>query len=183
MRVEPVKIPDEGVLVEEPFMFVVANTCVIADKHTSAPMQYNLRVIETRLAAVVLGKQLGVKLGNGEITTLKDVLDEWRRMEIESGAMNTPCAGNPIDHIGGMLECAEKAFKHTPYSYEEVAEVLEMSVDEMKKSYMGDMVIKADNFELYKRAKHVFSEAQRVFMFASCAKGQAPYTGHLLHVN
>lgn len=43
-------------------VFVIANTIVTADKHTTAPKNYNLRVVETRFAAAILNKRLDLKL-------------------------------------------------------------------------------------------------------------------------
>ena len=45
---------------------------------------------------------------------------------------------------------------------------------------MGSITIKADVFELYKRATHVFSEARRVFQFKDTCENPAP--GNLLKV-
>lgn len=41
----------------------------------------------------------------------------------------------------------------------------------MRKKYMNNMVIECDGFELYKRAKHVYAEAGRVFQFIDLSQG------------
>ena len=50
----------------------------------------------------------------------------------------------------------------------------------MEATYVGKIVIRADGFELYKRAKHVFSEAKRVFEFYNTAS--KPMSSNLLKV-
>ena len=43
------------------FAFVIAQSFVAADKHTTAPVCYNLRVVECTLAAAFLAKVFGLK--------------------------------------------------------------------------------------------------------------------------
>ncbi|KAJ2845890.1 galactokinase, partial [Coemansia erecta] len=44
LRATPVKLPESN----PPLVFVIANTLVVSDKHVTAPVCYNLRVVETR---------------------------------------------------------------------------------------------------------------------------------------
>ena len=50
----------------------------------------------------------------------------------------------------------------------------------MEAFYIGSIVIRADGFELYKRAKHVLSEARRVFLFKMVSED--PTAQNLLQV-
>jgi len=58
-----------------PFVFIIANTLVTADKHVSAKLKYNLRVIETRLGAILLSHILGLPVCD----TYRKLQDEWMK--------------------------------------------------------------------------------------------------------
>ncbi|KAJ2786958.1 galactokinase [Coemansia interrupta] len=45
LRATPVKFPETS----PPLAFIIANTLVVSDKHVTAPVCYNLRVVETRI--------------------------------------------------------------------------------------------------------------------------------------
>jgi galactokinase len=53
IRTEDVTLPDGAI-------FVIANSLAVSQKAVSAAKQYNLRVVECRLAAALLGLRLGV---------------------------------------------------------------------------------------------------------------------------
>ena len=74
-----VKFPVEDVV------FVIGNSLVNADKHDTAPENYNLRVVETTLAAEILAKRLELgelKSRDGFGGTLQEVVQKYfnRRM-------------------------------------------------------------------------------------------------------
>lgn len=54
LDIEPVPFPKTGT----EHVFVIAHTMVTSDKHVTAPVCYNLRVVETRLASLILAKAL-----------------------------------------------------------------------------------------------------------------------------
>ncbi|KAJ2554810.1 galactokinase, partial [Coemansia sp. RSA 1933] len=56
LQATPVKLPETS----SPLVFVIANTLVTSDKHVTAPVCYNLRVVETRIGALILAKHLGI---------------------------------------------------------------------------------------------------------------------------
>ena len=55
-------------------VFVCANSLVVADKALSAKRGYNLRVVETLVAARILAVSLGVKIGEKDRITLREVV-------------------------------------------------------------------------------------------------------------
>src|ERR1700743_434276 len=57
LTARPVHFPETN----PPFSFLIAQTFVAADKHVTAPVCYNLRVVECSLAAVFLAKAFGLK--------------------------------------------------------------------------------------------------------------------------
>lgn len=76
LAAEPVLIPASKSPEFNP-VFVIANSLVVSDKAVSAKTQYNLRVVETLVAARVLGRHLGVEVGPHEKVTLRQILDRW----------------------------------------------------------------------------------------------------------
>lgn len=69
-------------------VFVIANSLVVSDKVVSAKTQYNLRVVETLVAARVLGRSLHVQIGPEEKPTLKEILDRW--LNVQHGTVLGP---------------------------------------------------------------------------------------------
>ncbi|KNC99371.1 galactokinase [Spizellomyces punctatus DAOM BR117] len=148
-------------LVQDPPVFVIANTLVVSDKALTAPTHYNLRVVETRLAAAVLSRFVGAKR---EGMTLREV------QELVFGDLQ----GREDVGLTEMIEMVDKALKKEPWTREDVAKALDMSVQDLEKKYIGSIVIHAATFELYKRAKHVYSEALRVFQFRDTCTQSPP---------
>jgi galactokinase len=143
-------------------MFVIANTLVTAEKHLTAPTNYNLRVVEVRLAAALLSKKLDLR-HNIPLITLREV-QEYYREKRGLVALST------VEIILLLLEEVETFIKKVRYTREEIASELGMNVLEMEAHFVGSIEIRSDGFELYKRAKHVFSEARRVYMFKNAAE-------------
>ncbi|KAI9099242.1 ribosomal protein S5 domain 2-type protein [Phlyctochytrium arcticum] len=143
-------------------VFVIANTLVVADKHVTAPTQYNLRVVETRLAAALLIKHLNGKLptsGTDHIPTLRDVQDLF------SGGVIAVAANNEATLLSSLLTLVDQAIDKQPYTREKIAKALDLTVPELESIYVGTITIRADTFALHSRATHVYSEARRVFQF------------------
>ena len=67
LKAEPVRLPPGAV-------FVVANSLVVSDKAVTAKRRYNLRVIETLVAARILARSLGLDVGEKEKVTLRQVV-------------------------------------------------------------------------------------------------------------
>jgi galactokinase len=169
LSVDPTPIPPS----DPPLVFVIANTLVTSDKHTTAPTNYNLRVVETRLAAAVLGRSLG--MGRGEkdgVLTLRDVMDSF-----------SPVAGNEAQVLETLLEKVQMTFKDGLYTRQEAAEALDMSVQELEKRFVGSIVIRCEGFKLKQRALHVLSEARRVYTFRDVCLLKPPFSGNLLQVS
>ena len=103
-------------------VFVIANTLVSADKHVTAPTNYNLRVVETRLAAALLAKKLGLcQLHSKQILTLREVQELF--------VASLP--GEPVSMVDSLLQMTEKvakSFKHIGYSRAEIADELGLTV-------------------------------------------------------
>jgi galactokinase len=65
---------------DEEVAFVIANSLVNADKHDTAPENYNLRVVETTVSAEILGRRLGLgelRSRDGFGGTLQEVVSKY----------------------------------------------------------------------------------------------------------
>jgi galactokinase len=132
-------------------VFVIANSMVTSNKHETAPENYNLRVVECRLAAAVLRQKLDLDLPRG-VVTLGDVFHSIYR-------------SNTAQNFETMIKTAEKELHQQAYSLQEISEILGLSEMDLSNQYINPLTVRADGFELHKRAKHVFSEALRVYEF------------------
>jgi galactokinase len=133
-------------------VFVISNTMMTADKHVTAPSNYNLRVVETRLAAALLRKKLSLKMAAG-IVTLKQIQEAYVGLE------------TPLQGLQAMLDAVDLHVRQQPYLLEDIAKELGISVEEIQSTFVGAIQIRADNFKLYQRAKHVYSESKLVYEF------------------
>ncbi|KAI9328022.1 ribosomal protein S5 domain 2-type protein [Zopfochytrium polystomum] len=176
LSADPMRFPKS----DTPFVFVIANTLVTADKHTTAPTNYNLRVVETRLAAALLAaKYLSAshpyrKHGAPERITLRDFHSEW----LKEG--NEVAGESEADTLRRLEALAASAFHDEPYTKAEVATELGITEDVLDQIFIGSIVIRYDGLRIKKRAVHAFSEARRVFEFRDVCALKAPYTGDLL---
>ncbi|ORX80530.1 galactokinase [Basidiobolus meristosporus CBS 931.73] len=150
--------------------FVVANTMVVADKVVSAPVCYNLRVVETKVAAMILANKLGLLSERPQ--TLKEVMDLFFAGSEEPKYATV--TERWIFRLGRMLELVEQFItQHDGYSLAEMAEAAGLSEDEIHARFMSKYPVRADVFHIYARAIHVYSEALRVVQFRDvCERNQ-----------
>ncbi|ORZ22467.1 galactokinase [Absidia repens] len=136
--------------------FVIAHTLVTADKFTSGPRHYNLRVVETKMGARILANALFDGNPSG-IDTYKKVMDEYfRTNETVDAEMQ----------LTEMLELINRHLTNTSgYTVKEMAAAAGMSESEVVERYMTRFPVQTDVFRLYQRAIHVLTEARRVYQF------------------
>lgn len=136
LSVEPIPIPAPDLWAKlgpefDPPVFVVANTLVVSDKHKTAPTNYNLRVVETKLAAAILSRKLTSSTSfktpsTGLLLTLRDVADAFNNTK-SSSAQQQLQLKDQISLLAEMMKQVHLHLKHEPYSWEDVA--LELGVD------------------------------------------------------
>jgi N-acetylgalactosamine kinase len=142
--------------------FVVANTLEESVKAVDAEKRYNKRVTEGKLAAKLVAKGEGVAAWAG-ITTFRHLQETLR-----------------LASPGGLLPSISRHLKAGAYSKDSLAAAL--GVPDLATLFEGDnkrtgaLKVLASvgggepAFELLKRARHVCSEAERVFALqAACA--------------
>jgi N-acetylgalactosamine kinase len=152
VRATDVALPEGGT-------FVIANSLTESNKAETASTNYNMRVVECRLAAMVLGLRLGLpKQEAYAINTLGEVEDMLS-------------AAAPSFGGKGPLPAVESHLKPEPYSAEELEELLGAKLTTIMKDSPTSLAVlaAAKQFALYKRAKHVYSEKERVYEFRDTA--------------
>jgi len=125
--------------------FVVANT--LEEKNKAASNDFNTRVVECRISAKILAKSL---LG-GE--TWRDLM-KLKDVQTSVGVS-----------ISDMVENVEKILHEEEYSDEEVIKVLGIDRDYLQQQILTPNTQNVTRFKLHQRAKHVYSEADRVYRF------------------
>lgn len=149
IRATDVKLPDGGT-------FVIAHSLAESQKAVTAATNYNNRVVECRLAAIVLGIKLGMKPQEAisKVKTLSDVEG------LCVSFANSHGSSDPVLAVKEHL-------KEEPYTAEDIEKITEGSLP----SILGDNptsldVLKAaKHFKLHQRAAHVYAEAKRVYAF------------------
>ncbi|KAF2828693.1 galactokinase [Ophiobolus disseminans] len=153
--------------------FVTAQSFIAADKHVTAPVCYNLRVVECTLAAVFLAKAFGLKK---ELPTDSSPLGVSLRgfhdtyfEEKESVSDNTKVSVSEFEtQLTKLIQHTENYLpQEEGYSRGAISDLLGISEDELNKRYMSKFPVRADKFMLRQRALHVFTEALRVIKFRS----------------
>ncbi|KAJ3703812.1 hypothetical protein LUZ61_007517 [Rhynchospora tenuis] len=149
IRATDVQLPAGGT-------FVIAHSLAESQKAVTAATNYNNRVVECRLAAIVLAIKLGVEPKEA-ITSVKTLSD------VEG--LCTKFAGN---HGSSHPGVAVKELLHEePYTAEDIEKITEESLTSIFKNSQTslDVLQAAKNFKLFQRASHVYSEARRVYVF------------------
>lgn len=151
---------------DPPMTFMVANSFVAADKHDTAPINYNLRVVECTLAAEYLAALHSVTL-TPDAGALGVSLRGFQTAYFASHhGKNTAASKDPKAQLERMLaETATHLTKKEGYTRDEIASTLSISVPELEDRFMTKFPVRAERFLLAQRAQHVFSEALRVLHF------------------
>jgi len=147
LRTFDVQLPSGGV-------FVVANS--LDEKNKAASNDFNTRVVECRLAARILAKKLLEGEGWKEGDRLKEIQE---KVGVE---------------VGQMVEKVDNVLHQEDFSLEEVLELLGVTLDWLQKNVLTQNTQHLTSFRLHQRAKHVYSEAARVYQFRDvCSSGQS----------
>ncbi|KAJ3806723.1 ribosomal protein S5 domain 2-type protein [Lentinula aff. lateritia] len=150
-------------------IFIIANSLVVSDKAVTAKHNYNLRVVETLAAARILARHLELKVEKTEKVTLREVVGRFAGEVEEVGAMPVEWLLETLKRMEREIECLKPQKSSSEGQFgvtmEEMIEMSGMTVEEFKEVYLSWVEVEATQFQLYKRAKHVFSEASRVLQF------------------
>ncbi|OJA08259.1 hypothetical protein AZE42_02062 [Rhizopogon vesiculosus] len=171
LHAEPIVLPRNAVL-------VCANSLVVSNKAENARHQYNLRVVETLVAARVLSNYLNLEVDSTDgkatkrrLVTLREVLarkgnfyrDEQDAQQEEltqlRKGLEDMLKGKVLDYLLPRVE------GRTGVTLDEMIYMSGMDKAEFMEVYFSWVDVETTHFELYLRAKHVFEEALRVLQF------------------
>ncbi|PON93151.1 Galactokinase [Trema orientale] len=149
IRATDVQLPAGGT-------FVIAHSLAESQKAVTAATNYNNRVVECRLAAIVLGIKLGIKPQDAisKVKTLSDV---------EGLCVSFAGSRGSSDPLLAIKEY----LKEDPYTAEEIEKITEENLPSIfgNSPTSLDVLKAAKHFKLHQRASHVYSEAKRVYAF------------------
>ncbi|CUM62527.1 uncharacterized protein PRCAT00000078001 [Priceomyces carsonii] len=149
-------------------VFLISNSLLQANKHETAPTNYNLRVVEVAVAAEVLAKKYNLKLAqdsNLGTGTLRGFMDTYftRHLHEEPwDGVNINVGINRLTRLLDLIENDYSEMEKNGFTTEEAAARLEMSQEEFELKFLSKFPVKYTVLKLYLRSKHVFSDALRV---------------------
>jgi len=126
-------------------VFVVANS--LQEKNKAASNEFNSRVVECRLASKLLAKKLIQGEAWKTLTKLRDV-QMGCKVELQD-----------------MANKVEEILHKQVYTREEILKELEISDETLRSDILTPNTADLQQFKLNQRARHVFSEAARVYQF------------------
>ncbi|KDO74885.1 hypothetical protein CISIN_1g010850mg [Citrus sinensis] len=149
IRTTDVQLPAGGT-------FVVAHSLAESLKAITAASNYNNRVVECRLTAIVLAIKLGMKPQEAisKVKTLSDV---------EGLCVAFACKNGSSDPVFAVKEFLRKE----PYTALDIEKITEEKLTSIfaNSSSSLDVLNAAKQYKLHQRAAHVYSEAKRVHAF------------------
>ncbi|GMH08663.1 hypothetical protein Nepgr_010503 [Nepenthes gracilis] len=149
IRATDVQLPSGG-------SFVIAHSLAESQKAVTAATNYNNRVVECRLASIVLGIKLGMnpQQATSKVRTLSDV---------EGLCVSFASSRDSSDPVLAVKEL----LKEEPYTAEDIEQITGQSLPSIfgDSSTSLDVLKAAKHYKLHQRAAHVYSEAKRVHAF------------------
>lgn len=149
IRANDVQLPSGG-------SFVIAHSLAESLKAVTAATNYNCRVVECRLAAIVLAIKLGTqpKEAISKVKTLSDVEGLCKSFAGTHGS------SDPVLAVKEFL-------KEEPYTAEEIEKITAESLPSIFRDSVSslDVIRAAKHYKLFQRASHVYAEAKRVHAF------------------
>lgn len=135
--------------------FVIAHSLAESKKAVTAATNYNNRVVECRLAAIVLAVKLGMP--SQEASSVKTLSD------VEGLCVSFAATQSSSDPVVAV----EQHLHEEPYTAAEIENLVSESLTSIMSDSPTSLAVldAAKHFKLYQRAKHVYSEAKRVFLF------------------
>ncbi|KAH7433627.1 hypothetical protein KP509_07G078400 [Ceratopteris richardii] len=149
IRATDVSLPSGG-------SFVIAHSLAESKKAVTAATNYNNRVVECRLAAMVLAVKLGM--------TPKEAISTVRTLsDVEGLCVSFAASLGSSDPVVAV----EQYLHEEPYTIIEIEGLLSESLTDIMSDSSTSLSVlaAAKHFKLYQRAKHVYTEAKRVFSF------------------
>ncbi|CAN4091707.1 unnamed protein product [Withania somnifera] len=149
IRATDVQLPAGGT-------FVIAHSLAESQKAVTAAINYNNRVIECRLAAIVLGIKLGMEPQEA-ISSVKTLSDVEGLCVSFAGTLGS---SDPFLAVKELLH-------EEPYTSEDIENITKEKLETVFATSPTslDVLCAAKCYKLHQRAAHVYSEAKRVHAF------------------
>ncbi|KAL1301701.1 hypothetical protein AAFC00_005910 [Neodothiora populina] len=163
-----------------PLTFVIAQSFVAADKHVTAPVCYNLRVVECTLAALVLAKICGIKDGLPQDSaplgvSLRGFQDAFFKLKGDDDQAGKTTEQIHKDQLERMVHIVDQYLdQEEGYTREQISELTGVDVKELEEKFMTKFPVRAERFKLRQRAMHVYQEAIRVLLFMDILESPNP---------
>ncbi|KIV94849.1 galactokinase [Exophiala mesophila] len=141
--------------------FLIAQSFVTSDKAVTAPIHYNLRVVEVTLATVVLAKLHDIPL-NPDDSSLGFSLRNFQEELVKRDGKRDDDALSQVDYV---IAAIKSNLTKDEYTRQDISQILEISVEDVEKYYFSKFPVRAETFKLRQRALHVLEEAGRVLRF------------------
>ncbi|QPG75506.1 hypothetical protein FOA43_002861 [Brettanomyces nanus] len=167
LQATPFSIP-EVKLPFKPLSFLITNTLVTANKTESAPVNYNLRVVEVAVAAEFLAHINGLELtpdSNLQTGTLRGFMDSYFTEKLSKpqwDGRNIQVGIARLTELSNKLETWFDASEKIGLTTEHAASKLGLTVEQFTKKYLTQFPVRYTKLKIYQRAKHVFNESLRV---------------------
>lgn len=170
-RPKLIGVPFQFPKLHDDLVFLITNSLMVSNKHETAPIYYNLRVIEMAIGADLIAKKFNLHVAldsNAGTASLRGVMDAY----FTQHKKEAPWDGEDIDigvaRLNAMDDVVEQVFTNKKgYTSLEVAQILGISEDQFRTRYLTKIPVRFEVLKLYQRAKHVFAEACKVLLFLS----------------
>ncbi|KAK9476804.1 ribosomal protein S5 domain 2-type protein [Lipomyces japonicus] len=167
LKCTPFRFPDT----DPGLTFLIANSLVTANKHLTAPVNYNLRVVEVAIAAEVLARKFGVDLvqdGGIGTGTLRGFLDAYYDKVKNAQAWDGNDTNQGRERLRVMQALVDEVFtRREGYTTEQAAELLGTTVEKLTDRFLTKTPVRYVKLQLHGRAHHVYAEARRVLDYLS----------------
>lgn len=150
-------------------VLLISNTLVEANKFETAPINYNLRVVEFAVASEILAKRCDLTLvqdSNLSTGTLKGFVDNYCEKKLGWDHWDGHNIEQGIKLLNKGLELVETLFtdeEKDGLTTEQAAKALDISVEQFTERFLQKFHVRYEKLKLYKRSKHVYYDSLNVF--------------------
>lgn len=157
-------------------VFLISNSLITANKTETAPTNYNLRVVEVAISADLIARKFDLRVeqdSNLETATLRGVFDAYFTQNLGESiwdGKNTTIGINRLQKMLALIETLYNDEEKEGVTTEQAAAFVGMDVESFRKRYLSQFTVRYEKLNLYRRAKHVYSDALRVLQTLKIAR-------------
>ena len=186
-------ISTKDVPLPEDAVFIVGNSLAVSNKALTNASKYNLRVVECRLAALVIARKIGIATTMEEMAKISTLRDVEAKLVCHSANSEDGAAGDGVGVVAPLNDHDDEELQHDdyhcpaaiaarellhaqPYTQQELEEFLGASLADIFDNKEAALITFEPaatlnkGFKLLQRTLHVYREKSRVHrMAAACA--------------